>query len=79
MPSMASRMVAIIASLAMAGCSTVAPVNGPRLDEGSAPYRGYPCQDFEFLCVVAVAALVGGIIVATKVHSDEPALASVTP
>ena len=79
MPSMASRMVAIIASLAMAGCSTVAPVSGPRLDEGSAPYRGYPCQDFEFLCVVAVAALVGGIIVATKVHSDEPALASATP
>jgi hypothetical protein len=79
MPSMASRMVAIIASLALAGCSTVAPVSGQRLDEGSTPYRGYPCQDFEFLCVVAVAALVGGIIIATKVHSDEPDLAVVTP
>jgi hypothetical protein len=76
---MASRMVAIIASLALAGCSTVAPVSGQRLDEGSTPYRGYPCQDFEFLCVVAVAALVGGIIIATKVHSDEPDLAVVTP
>jgi hypothetical protein len=72
-------MVAVIASLATAGCSTVTPITGQRLDEGSAPYHGYPCEDYEFLCVVAVAALVGGIIIATKVHSDEPDLTVVTP
>lgn len=74
MPPKLSRLVAAVASLSLACCSTIGSINGQRIEAGPAhtmpaPDRGYLCEDFEFLCVVAVGAIIGGVIVATKVKS----------
>jgi hypothetical protein len=64
-----SRIVAVVASLALAGCSTMGTRHEQQLDAGAAPqeartpYHAYPCQDFEFLCIVAVGAIVAFAIV----------------
>ena len=70
-----SRIVAIVASLALAGCSTVGTINEQRLDAGTAPppSRSYPCQDAEFLCIVAIGAIVGFAIAYSQDSEDLPA------
>ena len=70
-----SRIVAIVASLALAGCSTVGTINEQRLDAGTAPSeapRSYPCQDAEFLCIVAIGAIVGFAIAYSQDTEDLP-------
>ena len=71
-----SPLVAVIASVALAACSSIGTINGQRLDVGNPPppgapavERGYPCQDFEFLCVVGVGGLIALIVVLATVKS----------
>ena len=76
--SHSSRIVAIVASLALAGCSTVGTINEQRLDAGMAPLeaqapRSYPCQDAEFLCIVAVGAIAFFVIAYSQDSEDLPA------
>jgi hypothetical protein len=66
MSPMPSRLVAVVASLALVSCSSIGTINGQRLDVGAAPHdadpaphSAYPCEDFEFLCISAVGAIVG--------------------
>ena len=78
MSPMPSRIVAIVASLALAGCSTVGTINEQRLDAGTASReaqapRSYPCQDAEFLCIVAIGAIVGFAIAYSQDSEDLPA------
>ena len=68
-----SRLVAVLAALSLAGCSSIGTINGQRLDVGAAPqdagppqHQGYPCEDFEWLCIVAVGAVVGFAIALTQ-------------
>ena len=74
-----SRMVALVASLALAGCSSIGTINGQRLDVGAtpndagpAPHYWHPCEDFEWLCLVAVAAVAGGIVLALQKEKPLP-------
>jgi hypothetical protein len=76
MTVIASRLVAIVASLALAACSSIGVINGQRLDVGNPPppaapavERGYPCQDFEFLCIVGVGGLIALIVVLATVKA----------
>ena len=77
MPRKPSRAVAVIASLALAACSSIGTINGQRLDVGNPPsagapppvHHGYPCEDFEFLCVVGVGGLIALIVVLATVKS----------
>jgi hypothetical protein len=69
-----SPLVAVIASLALAACSSIGTINGQRLDVGNPPslgappvHHGYPCEDFEFLCVVGVGGLIALIVVLATV------------
>jgi hypothetical protein len=72
-----SPLVAIIASLALAACSSIGTINGQRLDAGNPPppgappqvHHGYPCEDFEFLCIVGVGGLIALIVVLATVKS----------
>jgi hypothetical protein len=81
-----SRTVAVIASLALAACSSIGTINGQRLDVGAAPpvapppaHHGYPCEDFEFLCVVGVGGLIALIVVlATVKVGSAPNVATTT-
>jgi hypothetical protein len=81
-----SPLVAVIASLALAACSSIGTINGQRLDVGNPPpvgapavERGYPCQDFEFLCIVGVGGLVALIVVlATVKVGSAPNVATTT-
>ncbi len=81
-----SRTVAVIASLALAACSSIGTINGQRLDVGAAPpgapppaHHGYPCEDFEFLCVVGVGGLIALIVVlATVKIGSAPNVATTT-
>ena len=71
MPRKPSRAVAVIAALALAACSSIGSINGQRLDVGNPPpsgtpppvHQGYPCEDFEFLCIVGVGGLIALIVV----------------
>ena len=72
----AIRLIAALASLALASCSSIGTINGQRLDVGNSPTsdapaveRGYPCQDFEFLCIVGVGGLIALIVVLATVKS----------
>ena len=72
-----NRIVAIVAALALAGCSTVGTINEQRLDAGAAPLeaqapRSYPCQDAEFLCIVAVGAIAFFVIAYSQDSEDLP-------
>ena len=69
-----SPLVAVIASLALAACSSIGTINGQRLDvgatsrDGTPPvHHGYPCEDFEFLCIVGVGGLIALIVVVATV------------
>jgi len=59
-----SRLVALVASLALAGCSSIGVINGQRLDVGattdadSTPHYWHPCEDFEWACIAGVASVV---------------------
>ena len=71
-----SPLVAVIAPLALLACSSIGTINGQRLDVGDPPQpgapaveRGYPCQDFEFLCIVGVGGLIALIVVLETVKS----------
>jgi hypothetical protein len=91
MTSIASRFVAVAASLALAACSSIGTINGQRLDVGNPPppgapavERGYLCQDMEFLCIVGVGGLIALIVVLATVKSTPTppgaaAAAAVTP
>jgi len=76
----ASRMVALIAGLAMvlSSCSSIGTINGQRLDVGAAPpgasppQQGHLCQDFEWLCIVGVGGLIALIVVVATVHGSNP-------
>jgi hypothetical protein len=71
-----SRMVALVASLALAACSSIGTINGQRID-GSATYSDqdttqhywHPCEDFEWLCVVGVAGIVTLAVLLTTQRS----------
>ena len=59
-----SRMVALVAALALAACSSIGTINGQRIDgratpneTGPAPPRSYPCQDLEWACFAVVASI----------------------
>ena len=74
-----SRIVAIVASLALAACSSIGTINGQRLDVGNppqdagpAPHYWHPCEDYEWLCIVAVAAVVGGIFLGLQKEKPLP-------
>jgi len=74
-----SRIVAIVASLALAACSSIGTINGQRIDAAAVPqnappepHHGYPCEDFEWLCVVGVGGLIGLIVVLATVHGTNP-------
>ena len=74
-----SRLVALVASLALAGCSSIGTINGQRLDVGAtpndagpAPHYWHPCEDFEWLCVVAAVAVAGGIVLALEKEKPLP-------
>ena len=76
MPRKPSRTVAAIASLALAACSSIGPINVQRLDIGATPHdgappvhHGYPCEDFEFLCIVGVGGLIALIVVLATVKT----------
>ena len=73
-----TRIVAVVASLALSGCSTVGTINDQRLDGGTAPppARSYPCQDAEFLCIVAIGAIVGFAIAYSQDSEDLPTAAT---
>jgi|GraSoiStandDraft_4_1057263.scaffolds.fasta_scaffold1274397_2 hypothetical protein len=70
-----SPLVAVIASLALAACSSIGTINGQRLDVGNPPqpgappaaHHGYPCEDFEFLCIVGVGGLIALLVVVATV------------
>ena len=97
MTSIASRFVAVVASLALAACSSIGTINGQRLDAGVGPrqpgepppvHHGYPCEDFEFLCIVGVGGLIALIVVLATVKStpahnvvttNQPAVTPPTP
>ena len=96
MPRKPSRTVAAIASLALAACSSIGPINVQRLDIGATPHdgappvhHGYPCEDFEFLCIVGVGGLIALIVVLATVKStpnptgavatNQPAVTPPTP
>jgi hypothetical protein len=77
MPRKPSRTVAVIASLALAACSSIGTINGQRLDVGLTPHdgappvhHGYPCEDFEFLCIVGVGGLIALIVVLATVKAS---------
>ena len=59
-----SQVVAVVASLALAGCSSIGVINGQRLDVGattdadSTPHYWHPCEDFEWACIAGVASVV---------------------
>jgi hypothetical protein len=79
MPPKPSRMVAVVASMALAACSSIGTINGQRLDVGAtpndagpAPHYWHPCEDFEWLCIVAVAAVAGGIVLALQKEKPLP-------
>lgn len=64
MSSTPSRVLAAVASLSLASCSTIGTINGQRLDVGAAPYEPppvahdwHPCEDFEWLCIVGVVGI----------------------
>jgi hypothetical protein len=75
-----SRLVAVVASLALAACSSIGVINGQRLDVGAAPqqaapappHQGYICEDMEFLCIVGVGGLIALIVVLATVHGSTP-------
>ena len=74
-----SRMVALVASMALAGCSSIGTINGQRLDVGAtpndagpAPHYWHPCEDYEWLCIVAVAAVAGGIVLGLQKEKPLP-------
>jgi hypothetical protein len=73
-----SRMVAVVASMALAACSSIGTINGQRLDVGAAsdadpaPHYWHPCEDFEWLCIVAVGAVAGGIVLALQKEKPLP-------
>ena len=69
-----SRLVAVLAALSLASCSSIGTINGHRLDVGAKPPYGgeaplpaehhlHPCEDFEFLCIVGVGGLIALIVV----------------
>jgi hypothetical protein len=78
MPRKPSRAVAVIAALALAACSSIGSINGQRLDVGNPPpsgtpppvHQGYPCEDFEFLCIVGVGGLIALIVVLATVKAS---------
>ncbi len=73
-----SRMVAVIASLALAGCSSIGTINGQRIDGGTplsdeapTPHYWHPCEDFEWLCIVGVAGIATlAVLLATQRSSS---------
>jgi hypothetical protein len=72
----ATRLISALASLALAACSSIGTINGQRLDVGATPppgapavEQGYPCEDFEFLCIVGVGGLIALIVVLATVKS----------
>jgi len=72
-----SRTVAVIASLALAACSSIGTINGQRLDAGAPPegapppvYHGYLCEDFEWLCIVGVGGFIALIVAVATVKTD---------
>jgi hypothetical protein len=74
-----SPIVAMIAAISLAACSSIGTVNGQRLDAGAAPndagpapHYWHPCEDYEWLCVVAVAAVVGGIFLGLQKEKPLP-------
>jgi len=78
-----SPIVAIIASLALAACSSIGTINSQRLDKGAAPaaapndgnpapHYWHPCEDFEWLCVVGIGGLIALIVVAATVPGSHP-------
>jgi hypothetical protein len=76
-----SQLVAIIASLALVGCSSIGTINGQRLEVGATPQqvdasppalRGYICEDMEFLCIVGIGGLIALLVVAATVHTSTP-------
>ncbi len=85
-----SRMVAVIASLALAGCSSIGTINGQRLDVGATPsdagptpHYWHPCEDFEWLCVAGVVGIATlAILLATQRsagNNSGPAITTPTP
>jgi hypothetical protein len=83
-----SPLVAVIASLALAACSSIGTINGQRLDVGNPPqpgappavHHGYPCEDFEFLCIVGVGGLIALlVVVATVKGGGAPTVTTTTP
>jgi hypothetical protein len=87
MTGIPSRLVAVVASLALAAWRSIGTINGQRLDVGNPPsvgapppaHHGYPCEDFEFLCIVGVGGLIALIVVLATVKSGSaPNVATTT-
>ncbi len=81
-----SRMVALIASFALAACSSIGTINGQRLD-GSATYSDqdtaqhywHPCEDFEWLCIAGAVGIAALAVLLTQHSKSAPGGAATTP
>ena len=82
-----SRLVAVLASLALASCSSIGTINGQRLDVGApptaydagpAPHYWHPCEDFEWACIAGVASIaVLTVLLVTQHSTKAPAVATI--
>jgi len=79
---MSRKLVAVVAALAVAACSSIGTINGQRLDVGAGPqppagappppHQGYICEDMEFLCIVGVGGLIALLVVVATSHGSNP-------
>ena len=81
-----SRMVALVASLALAGCSSIGTINGQRLDVGATPYDAdpaphywHPCEDYEWACIAGVASIAVLAVLLSQHSTNVPSGAAAAP
>jgi hypothetical protein len=81
-----SRLVALIASLALAGCSSIGTINGQRLDVGATPsdagptpHYWHPCEDYEWLCIAGAVGIAALAVLLTQHSKSAPGAAAPIP
>ncbi len=81
-----SRMVAVIASLSLAACSSIGTINGQRVDGGVSadeasptPHYWHPCEDFEWLCIAGAIGIAALAVLLTQHSKSAPGGAGTTP
>ena len=81
-----SRIVALVAALSLAACSSIGTINGQRLDVGAtpndagpAPHYWHPCEDFEWACIAGVASIAVLTVLLVTQHSTKLPAGGTTP